>query len=44
VLNDLLKRIRDPGVLVVLSAHDPTLMEQAEERGWDVDWFMSALL
>ena len=40
VLNDLLKRIRDQGVLVGLSAHDPTLMEEAEERGWDVDYFM----
>jgi hypothetical protein len=43
VLNDLLKRIRDQGVLVGLSAHDPTLMEEAEERGWDVDYYMSAL-
>jgi hypothetical protein len=43
VLNDLLKRIRDEGVLVGLSAHDPTLMEEAEHRGWDVDYFMSAL-
>jgi len=43
VLNDLLKRIRDQGVLVGLSAHDPTLIEEAEQRGWDVDYFMSAL-
>ncbi len=43
VLNDLLKRIRDQGVLVGLSAHDPTLIEEAEHRGWDVDYYMSAL-
>ncbi len=43
VLTDLLKRIRDQGVLVGLSAHDPTLIELAEERGWDVDYYMTAL-
>ena len=43
VLTDLLKRIRDQGVLVGLSAHDPTLIEEAEHRGWDVDYYMSAL-
>ena len=42
-LRDLLKRIRDTGVLVGLSAHDPTLIEQAEEEGWDVDYYMVAL-
>jgi hypothetical protein len=43
VLTDLLKRIRDQGVLVGLSAHDPTLIETAEEKGWDVDYYMCAL-
>jgi hypothetical protein len=43
VLTDLLKRIRDNGVLVGLSAHDPTLIETAEEKGWDVDYYMCAL-
>jgi hypothetical protein len=43
VLTDLLKRIRDSGVLVGLSAHDPTLIETAEEKGWDVDYYMCAL-
>ena len=43
VLTDLLKRIRDQGVLVGLSAHNPVLIELAEERGWDVDYFMSCL-
>jgi hypothetical protein len=43
VLTGLLKRIRDQGVLVGLSAHDPTLIEAAEERGWDVDYYMTAL-
>jgi hypothetical protein len=43
VLTDILKRIRNAGVLVGLSAHDPTLVEEAGERGWDVDYFMTSL-
>ncbi|QDV36928.1 hypothetical protein [Tautonia plasticadhaerens] len=43
VLTDLLKRIRDQGVLVGLSAHDPRLIETAEEKGWDIDYYMTCL-
>jgi hypothetical protein len=43
VLTDLLKRIRDQGVLVGLSAHDPRLIETAEAKGWDVDYYMCCL-
>jgi hypothetical protein len=43
VLTDLLKRIRDQGVLVGLSAHNPALITLAEERGWDVDYYMCCL-
>jgi hypothetical protein len=43
VLTDLLKRIRDQGVLVGLSAHNPKLIEMAEEKGWDVDYYMCCL-
>jgi hypothetical protein len=43
VLTDLLKRIRDQGVLVGLSAHNPELIELAEEKGWDVDYYMCCL-
>lgn len=43
VLVDLLKRIRDQGVLVGLSAHNPRLIELAEEQGWDVDYYMCSL-
>jgi hypothetical protein len=43
VLTDLLKRIRDQGVLVGLSAHNPVLIDLAEEKGWDVDYFMCCL-
>jgi hypothetical protein len=42
-LTDLLKRIRDQKVLVGLSAHNPALIELAEEKGWDVDYYMCCL-
>src|SRR5262245_31736225 len=42
-LTDLLKRIRDKGVLVGLSAHNPALIELAEEKGWGVDYYMCCL-
>lgn len=43
VLTSLLKRIRDKGVLVGLSAHNPELIELAEEKQWDVDYYMCCL-
>ena len=43
VLTDLLKRIRDQGVLVGLSAHNPALIELSESKGWDVDYYMCCL-
>jgi hypothetical protein len=43
VLTDLLKRVRDKGVLVGLSAHNPALIALADEKGWDVDYFMCCL-
>ena len=42
-LTDLLKRIRDQGVLVGLSAHNPAVIELAEEQAWDVDYYMCCL-
>lgn len=43
VLKDLLKRIRQTGVLVGLSAHNPALIELADEQNWDVDYYMCCL-
>jgi hypothetical protein len=43
VLEDLLKRIRDTGVLVGLSAHNPELIELAEEKGYPVSYYMCCL-
>jgi hypothetical protein len=42
-LTDLMKRIRDKGLLVGLSAHNPLLIELAEEKGWDLDYYMCCL-
>lgn len=42
-LLDLLRRIRDTGVLVGLSCHNPALAELAESKAWDVDYYMTAL-
>jgi hypothetical protein len=42
-LTDILKRIRDAGVLVGMSAHNPAVIELAEEKGWDVDYYMCCL-
>jgi hypothetical protein len=43
VLVDLLRRIRDHGVLVGLSAHNPALIQLAEEQNWNVDYYMCCL-
>lgn len=40
---EYLKRIRDTGVMVGLSCHNPREVEYAEEKGWDIDYFMTAL-
>jgi hypothetical protein len=40
---DYLKRIRDTGAMVGLSCHNPREVEYAEEKGWDVDYFMTSL-
>jgi hypothetical protein len=42
-LTDILKKIRDTGVLVGLSAHNPALIELSEEKGWGVDYYMCCL-
>ena len=40
LLRDMLKRIRQTGCLVGLSAHNPAVIEVAEDQGWDVDYYM----
>lgn len=40
---DFLKRIRDLGVMVGLSTHNPAALDKVESEGWDVDFFMTSL-
>ncbi len=40
-VHEFLKRIRDTGSMVGLSCHNPRVVEYAEEKGWDVDYYMT---
>ncbi len=40
---DYLKRIRDTGAMVGLSCHNPLEVQYAEEKSWDVDYYMTSL-
>lgn len=40
---DYLKRVRDSGVMVGLSGHNPLEIEYAEEKGWDLDYYMTCI-
>ena len=40
---EYLKHIRDTGAMVGLSCHNPLELEYAEEKGWDVDYYMASL-
>ena len=42
-VKDYLKCMRDQGVQVGLGTHIPEVIEYAEEKGWDVDFYMAAL-
>jgi hypothetical protein len=42
-IKDFLAAVRDSGVLVGLSTHDPEFLDQAEAEQWDVDFYMTAL-
>lgn len=42
-VREFLQRVRDSGVMVGLSVHNPELLEFVEERGWDIDFYMTSL-
>jgi len=42
VLRERLAIIRDAGLWVGLGTHTPEVIEQAEEEGWDVDFYMAS--
>jgi hypothetical protein len=40
---DTLAQIRDTGVLVGLSTHNPQVIEYTEENDWDIDFYMACV-
>ena len=40
-VREFLKRVRDTGVMVGMSTHNPANIEYVEEHGWDIDFFMA---
>jgi hypothetical protein len=42
-VNDLLKRVRDAGLLVGVSTHMPDVVDAVESKGWDLDYYMTCL-
>jgi len=39
--HDFTKRVQDLGVLAGLSAHNPDVIRHAEDKGWDLDLYMT---
>lgn len=42
-VRDFLKSVRDSGLQVGLSCHDPELLELVEDQNWDIDFYMTSL-
>ncbi len=42
-IKEFLKVVRDSGVLVGLSTHNPLVVEEVESQGWDIDFFMTCV-
>ena len=42
-IHDLLKRVRDAGLMVGVSTHMPVVIEAIEDKGWDVDYYMACV-
>jgi len=40
-VNEMLKVMRDAGVMVGMGSHIPEALEYAEEKGWDIDFYMA---
>jgi len=40
-VHEFLKRVRDTGVMVGMSSHRPQNIEYAEEKNWDIDFYMT---
>jgi hypothetical protein len=43
LIKDFLKAVRDTGVMVGLSCHNPAVVDTAESEGWDVDYYQTCM-
>lgn len=43
LVRDFLKAVRDTGVMVGLSAHNPGVIDTVESEGWDLDYYQACL-
>jgi len=41
-LEDVMKTARDAGVAVGVGSHTPEVIEYIEEKGWDIDFYMTS--
>jgi len=42
-VRDFTKAVRDSGVMVGVSTHNPAVVDHIESQGWDVDYYMTCL-
>jgi hypothetical protein len=43
LVRDYLKAVRDTGVMVGLSTHNPGVIDTVESEGWDIDYYQTCL-
>lgn len=43
VVHDFVKRVKDTGVMAGVSMHNPKVLEYIEDKGWDVDYYMTCM-
>jgi len=43
LVKDFLKAVRDAGVMVGLSTHNPAVIDTVESEGWDIDYYQACL-
>jgi hypothetical protein len=43
LVKDFLKAVRDTGVMVGLSTHNPAVVDTVESEGWDLDYYQTCL-
>lgn len=42
-VREFCQRVRDAGVMVGVSTHNPAVVDYIEDKGWDVDYYMTCL-